>query len=191
MFQAALLICLTAVASASSYASQYGSNYAKAYSYEPAHITVLPNGHLADTPEVAIAKGDHHVAKAIVAAAAAANPDYGSYSTYSRPSYEVPAIHVAPVAIYVSPATATYSPALATYVSPAPATYVAPIARSSKFIRHYAVSPYRPYAGVYSHYTPAHITVLSNGYLADTPEVAQAKGAHKVAKAYAAVNSHY
>lgn len=120
--------------------------YAGGYAYYgPADIKVLPNGYLADTPEVAQARAAHLVAKSYVAAAAAANPDYDSYY---RGGYAAPSPYVAP------------------YYAPAPYTV--------------------PYAGVYAYYGAADIKVLPTGYLADTPEVAQARAAHLVAKSYAA-----
>ncbi|KAI5736533.1 hypothetical protein M8J76_004378 [Diaphorina citri] len=108
-------------------------SYASPYAYTPASITVLPNGYLADTPEVAAAKASHlaEVAKA----SAQATPVIQAYNAdYNR----------------------AYS-----YAS--------------------------PYA-----YTPASITVLPNGYLADTPEVAAAKVSHfaEVAKATSSASSN-
>lgn len=76
MLQVALVATLAcAAASYSGYYPVYGG----AYAYSPAHITVLPSGYLADTPEVAASKVTHEAAKASAAAAAAASPDYTSY----------------------------------------------------------------------------------------------------------------
>ncbi|KAI5736899.1 hypothetical protein M8J76_008285 [Diaphorina citri] len=130
-----------------------------AYAHDPpAPITVLPNGFLADTPEVAHAKAAHLSEKAKVASK-------GGYG-YSGAGYGP-----APYA-YAAPA---YAPA-----AYAPAAYAAPAKYGS-----YG----GPYAGAYAKgyaYEPAHITVLPNGYLADTPEVAHSKAAHEVAKGYVA-----
>ncbi|KAI5737819.1 hypothetical protein M8J76_017106 [Diaphorina citri] len=131
--------------------------YAKAYAYDPpAPIVVKSDGFLADTPDVAHAKAAHLTAKAEVAAKAAA---------YAPAPYAYAAPAYAPYA-YAAPA---YAPVA--YAAPYSAAYVAPYAKA--------------YAGAYA-YGPAHITVLPNGYLADTPEVAHSKAAHEVAKGYVA-----
>lgn len=88
MLQVALVATLAcAAASYSGYYPVYGG----AYAYSPAHITVLPSGYLADTPEVAASKVTHEAAKASAAAAAAASPDLDSYShSYVAPVYLAP-----------------------------------------------------------------------------------------------------
>ncbi|KAI5737000.1 hypothetical protein M8J76_009234 [Diaphorina citri] len=163
---AATLAC--AFASPSAYAPYaYGAYpaYAGAYAHAPADIKVLPNGFLADTPEVAHAKAAHLAEKAKVASKAAYAP--APYA-YAAPAY-------APVA-YAAPAYAPVAYA-------APAKYVAPY--SAAYVAPYAAPYAKAYAGAYA-YGPAHITVLPNGYLADTPEVAHSKAAHEVAKGYVA-----
>ncbi|KAL1457766.1 hypothetical protein WDU94_007960, partial [Cyamophila willieti] len=112
----ATLAC--AVASPSAYGSYapapyYGGYYGySAYAHSPpADIKVLPNGYLADTPEVSHAKAAHEVAKGYVAAAAAANPDYDSYSHapayYGKSYYSAPAYYAAP---YAAPYAAYAAP---------------------------------------------------------------------------------
>ncbi|KAL1457781.1 hypothetical protein WDU94_007975 [Cyamophila willieti] len=56
------------------------SNNRYASSFAPASITVLPNGYLADTPEVAAAKSAH---LAEVARASVPNPYYNEYYTWT------------------------------------------------------------------------------------------------------------
>uniref|UniRef100_A0A8D9FE07 Cuticle protein n=1 Tax=Cacopsylla melanoneura TaxID=428564 RepID=A0A8D9FE07_9HEMI len=102
----------------------YGYPYstdAGAYAhYTAADIKVLPNGFLADTPEVAHARAAHLAVKAVVASKAAyyAPAPYAApaYAPYAAPAY-APAPYVAPYAV---PYAGAYAGAYAH--APAPVT---------------------------------------------------------------------
>ncbi|KAI5742129.1 hypothetical protein M8J77_003622 [Diaphorina citri] len=169
------------------------SSYASPYAYTPASITVLPNGYLADTPEVAAAKASHlaEVAKA----SAQATPVIQAYNTEYNRAYS----YASPYAY--TPASITVLPngylADTPEVAAAKASHLAEVAKASAqatpVIQAYNADYNRAYsyASPYA-YTPASITVLPNGYLADTPEVAAAKVSHfaEVAKATSSASSN-
>lgn len=149
------------------------SNYYSPYVQNP---VVTPDGYLADTPEVAAAKAAHLAEKAKVTG------------------------HYSPVPSHYSPVSGRYSPVPVSYVPSHPVvsanghvqdTPEVAAAKAAHFSE-YAVAaarsaavPVLPYfnAGypVYASQSPAYYAkteVLPNGYLADTPDVAQAKAAH-------------
>ncbi|KAL1457992.1 hypothetical protein WDU94_008169 [Cyamophila willieti] len=183
-----------AAGTAPDYVTAYYLNYYKSFGQNnaPAAITVLPSGYLADTPEVSAAKAAHlaEVAKASYAATPiAVSPTYNNdYYRYASP--------------YASPYA--YTPAQITvlpngYLADTPEVAAAKASHSAEYAKaFYAATPiaaspvynndYYRYASPYA-YTPSQITVLPNGYLADTPEVAAAKAVHFKELARASISS--
>lgn len=138
-----------------------------AYAYGAGNSKV----YLDDTPEVAQAKLAHFTEKAKAAAAVGAAPDY--YTAYYLNYYKN--LNAAPVTVLPNgflAETAEVAAAKAAFLAeyakaaaaagPAPASIPTPV---------YYNDFYKSYLG----YNPAQITVLPNGFLADTPEVAAAK----------------
>ncbi|KAI5742978.1 hypothetical protein M8J77_013266 [Diaphorina citri] len=172
-----------AVGEAPDYVTNYYLNYYKTYpqgnQYAPAAVSVLPSGYLADTPEVAAAKAAHFAEHA--KASAEATPVIQAYNTEYNRAYS----YASPYAY--TPASITVLPngylADTPEVAAAKASHLAEVAKASAqatpVIQAYNTDYNRAfsYASPYA-YTPASITVLPNGYLADTPEVAAAKVAH-------------
>ena len=163
------------------------SNYYSPYVQSP---VVTPDGYLADTPEVAAAKAAHLAEKAKVT---------GHYSPV--PSHYSPvSSHYSPVSAHYSPVSGHYSPVPVSYapshpvvsadghVQDTPEVAAAKAAHFSEYAvaaARSAAVPVLPYfnAGypVYASQSPAYYAkteVLPNGYLADAPDVAQAKAAH-------------
>ncbi|KAL1457780.1 hypothetical protein WDU94_007974 [Cyamophila willieti] len=144
-----------------------------------AQTIVTPDGFLADTPEVAAAKAAHFAELSRAAYAAGATPDYTT-NYYSR-SFEPAAINV------LSNGYLADTPEVAA----AKATFFAQQARADSSFTPSAVIPSNSNNRYASSFAPASITVLPNGYLADTPEVAAAKSAHLAEVARASVPDPY
>ncbi|KAI5736772.1 hypothetical protein M8J76_006912 [Diaphorina citri] len=160
---------------------------------------IYSSGYLADSPDVAAAKLAHFEEKAKAAAAVGEAPDY--VTSYYLNYYKNLGSQYAPAAISVLPSgyladtpevAAAKSAHFAEYAkaayaagasSPVPAAVpvqvAVPVAYNNDYNR--AINYATPFA-----YNQAVITVLPNGYLADTPEVAAAKVAHAAEHARAA-----
>lgn len=136
-----------------------------------ADSAVPRNVYIADTQEVAAAKLAHFTEKARAAAAAGEAPDY--YTSYYLNYYKN--LNNIPAAITVLP---TGFLAETPEVAAAKAAFYAEHAKATSAAGAIPIPDY--YTDYYKTYflnNPSAITVLPNGHLADTPEVASAKAA--------------
>ncbi|XP_054269110.1 histidine-rich glycoprotein-like [Macrosteles quadrilineatus] len=149
---------------------------------------VLHNGHLADTPEVAVAKS-HHLAAVAQAKADkyySGHQEYGYGGSYgysgSHHGYGIPVVlpngHIADTK----------------EVAAAKSAHLLAVA-NAKAEKYYAGHGDYGYGGAYGYSSSHHgygiPVVLPNGHLADTHEVAAAKTAHMEAVAHAKSQSHH
>lgn len=137
--------------------------------------SVSQSGYLADTPEVAAAKtshfqehakrGNYHVVPL--------SPTPAPYSTWSTPSIQQPIIPPTPL-----PSTySSWSIPVGNQHGAAPFSFsVTPYSSWSSQVGSWPTN-------TYSSLQPGHPVVTADGYLKDTPEVAQAKAAHFAEKA--------